>query len=204
MPTQASLAAGVIQTAYRLSVSIGLGITTAVYSSVQKTPKGMDDVTFPYVRVYICGVAFAAFSLAFLPFMRLEMQGSEEKDPFPTMTGNPFLDPRSQPSHPRCAGEYRDAEQAQNLSNKPSQNSIGTEATCGTEATYFQRWSWENDPYWPPNPDGFNRHDSHQDVVYEVCIKCLEERRVILPVRTSDGQGHNHDSPVMDGRDGWV
>jgi hypothetical protein len=199
MPAQASLAAGVIQTAYRLSVSIGLGITSAVFSSFQNTP--FHDVTFPYVRVYICGVAFAAFSLAFLPFMRLEMQGSEGK--VPTMTETRFLT-EFQESPPRSAGEYRNGEPTHNLSSKPSQGSIGTAATCGSEGTYFERWSWENDPYWPPKSGGFNGRDSHQDVVYEVCIKCLEERRVILPVKMSDDEGHNHDSPVMDGRDGWV
>jgi hypothetical protein len=207
MPAQSSLAAGVIQTAYRLSVSVGLGITSAVYTSVQRTPKGMNDSTFPYVRVYLCGVAFAGLGLAFIPFMRLEMQGGGDKTPPPMMTATPFFDLETQESSPRAAAEYRDRtseEHAKNLSSKPSQGSIGTAATCGSDATYFQRWSWENDPYWPPKPDEYNGHGNTLGVIYEVCIKCLEERRVILPVKTSINDGHNHDSPVMDRDDGWI
>jgi hypothetical protein len=166
----------------------------------------MTDSTFPYVQVYFCGVAFAAVSLAFLPFMRLEMQGGEEKATAPIMSETPFFDQEAQESPPRSAGEYRDRisdENSRNLTSKPSQSSIGTAATCGSEGTYFQRWSWENEPYWPPKTGEYNGHNSAQDVVYEVCIKCLQERRVILPVKTTDN-GHNHDSPVMDGKDGWI
>lgn len=202
MPTQASLAAGVIQTAYRLSVSIGLGVTYAVYTSAQQTLRGIQDPTLPYVRAYLCGIGFAAVGLIFIPFMQLDMQGDTT---LPTKTERPFID-EAQESPPRAASEYRDSvgeEPARILTSEPSQSSIRTAATCGSQATYFQRWSWEDDPYWPLKSGEYNEHSKNADVLYEVCIKCLEERRVILPVRTSD-DGHNHDSPVMYGEHGWV
>jgi hypothetical protein len=206
MPTQSSLAAGVIQTAYRLSVAVGLAITSAVYSSIQRTPDGTNDTTFPYTRVYICGVAFASVGLLFIPFMRLEMQGGTNSVSS-SMGTEPFFDQEAQEVSPRAASEYRvrvSGENSSSLASKPSESSLGTVATFGSEATYFQRWSWEDDPYWPPKPAERNGHSKSSNVVYEVCIKCLEERRVILPVKTSDDEGHNHDSPVMDGRDGWI
>lgn len=189
MPTQSSLAAGIIQTAYRLSVAIGLGITSAVYTTVQSTHRGIVDDTFPFQRVYICGVGFATFGILFIPFMNLEMQGGKETKRSSAIVENTFFDQEAQDYTPRAAGEYRDVaveSPLQTLGSKASQSTLGTVATYGSEETYFQRWSWEDDPYWPRKSNGYNEHTGASGMAYEVCIKCLEERRIILPIAAPD------------------
>ncbi|CAG8983190.1 hypothetical protein HYALB_00004017 [Hymenoscyphus albidus] len=211
MPSQSSLGAGVIQTAYRLSVSVGLGITTAIYGTTQKTTLGSTDATFPFERAYLGGIAFAAFSLLFIPFMKIDKQGSGEQAP-PT-TSTTLFDSETQESLPRSAGEYRDDGGDPSLTSKASQSTLGSAATYGSEATYFDRWSWENGQVWTPTPGEHHHHDATSEVLYEVCVKCLEERRVILPVRQSavDTQYQNQAelsgymrNRVFEGGPGWV
>ncbi|KAG9232815.1 major facilitator superfamily domain-containing protein [Amylocarpus encephaloides] len=189
MPTQSALAAGVIQTAYRLSLSVGLAITTAVYGSVQKTPQGMSDVTFPYGRAYLCGVAFAAVGLLFIPFMKLDMAASSERNP--RMTTDGVLIDHQIHESPRSAGEYHDrinTENQQNITNEPGQSSFSSGATRGREETYFPRWSWEEERNWTPKPEGYEDRSSNSgSIIYEVCIKCLEERKVTLAAKHVDG-----------------
>ncbi|TEY75053.1 hypothetical protein BOTCAL_0066g00160 [Botryotinia calthae] len=72
MPTQASLGVGVIQTAYRLSITIGLAITSAVFNTATSKEASIEDPTLAYRRVYICSVIFAAIGLACIPFMRIQ------------------------------------------------------------------------------------------------------------------------------------
>lgn len=214
MPAQSSLAAGVIQTAYRLSVSVGLGVTTAIYGSTQKTPLGSTDVTFPFERAYLGGIAFAGISLLFIPFMQLDKQGTGDSKP--PMTSTTLFDSETQESLPRSAGEYRDGvsdEGDPSLTTKASQSTLGSAATYGSDATYFDRWSWEENPFWPPRPGEYHCHDGASEILYEVCVKCLEERRVILPVRHpgeerySQGQAEmsSHErSRLAEGAAGWV
>lgn len=75
MADQASLGAGVLQTAMRLSISLGLAISTAVYgrSSTDDMPLDPLDAatTRPYTHALLCAVAFAAVGLCFTPFMRI-------------------------------------------------------------------------------------------------------------------------------------
>ncbi|KAF4635779.1 hypothetical protein G7Y89_g2328 [Cudoniella acicularis] len=193
MPEQSSLAAGVIQTAYRLSVSIGLAITSAVYGTVRNGPKGMANPTLPFERAYLCGIFFAAASILFIPFMELEGKG---RTPTPSIHSSvresEILD------SPRPGGEYSDrpsSDHAHSLGSKASRSTFRSAATYGSEDSYLPRWSWEDDRYWPPDAQKYNGYGgSCPEVVYEVCAKCLEERRVILPVK----------NPVVHGAAGWI
>ncbi|KAI9647905.1 hypothetical protein NHQ30_004294 [Ciborinia camelliae] len=72
MPTQASLGVGIIQTAYRLSITIGLAITSAVFNTAASTTASIEDPTLPYRHVYICSIIFAAIGLSMIPFMRIQ------------------------------------------------------------------------------------------------------------------------------------
>jgi hypothetical protein len=185
MPSQSSLAAGVLQTVMRLSVSLGLSITAAVYGSSLHTPEAQRDITFAFDRAFLCSILFAIIGILFVPFMRIEKQGGrpkseKEKETTIYHDGVFFEEP------PRSSGEYRDSE-SQTPHDDPvlswtgSQTSLSTqatEATCGSERSYFPRWSWEGESAW--------RNQRYQDmggdghVVYEVCIRCLEERRVTI------------------------
>src|SRR3990170_1442447 len=100
MPRQSSLAAGVLQTAMRLCVAIGLGITTAAFGSEQNTPRGHRDIHLSYSRAYLCGIIFACIGLLFVPFMKIEPQGTKPLKREPTT--------QSAEHRPRNGGEYVD------------------------------------------------------------------------------------------------
>ena len=185
MPSQASLAAGVIQTVMRLSVSLGLSITAAVYGSSLQTPEAQRDVTFAFDRAFLCSILFAMIGVLFVPFMRIEMQGERakpEKEKLRAEYHDGVCDEEPQTS----TGEYRDFEsqtgaQGTVRSWTRSQTSLSTqatEATCGSDRSYFPRWSWEGENAWKDQRYQDMGGDGH--VIYEVCVKCLEERRVTV------------------------
>jgi hypothetical protein len=187
MPLQSSLAAGIIQTAMRLSVSLGLAITSAVYGSVLSHTQ---NPNFPFERAYLCSIVFAAVGLLIVPFMRLGTQG--DKTPPPSITEEEI----NEEERSRTGGEYSDCisiveiertEPELTLSYKGSETSLWSGATYGSEESFFPRWSWEDE-----RNGKFSRHGSvygNEKVVYEVCTKCLEERRVVL---ASPNRNHNH------------
>ena len=181
MPSQASLGAGVLQTAMRLSISLGLAITTAVYGTTSQSPKDINDVDFPYERAYLCTIIFAVIGFLFIPFMRIGKQDGKtelEKD-------EAVIDIR-----PRTGGEYSDGgsgghNSAQHYHHRyddqhghhftgNSTLTVNTMATIGSQVSFFPRWSWEDRDHWS------DKRPRESNIVYEVCVKCLEERRVIV------------------------
>ncbi|KAK7754053.1 hypothetical protein SLS62_003899 [Diatrype stigma] len=78
---QQSLAGGIFNVVIRLSQAVVMGISTAVFSSVELTPKGIEDPMVKYTRTFQVAVALAALSLVFSPFIRLGTQGNTPKDP---------------------------------------------------------------------------------------------------------------------------
>jgi hypothetical protein len=212
MPTQSSLAAGVLQTEMRVSISIGLAISSAVYGSVAQTPMGKANVDWTFEHAYLCSILFAATSLLFIPFMIIERQGT--KSPPPPLTDKPMLEEDC----PRTAAEYSDRvsmePQRHFITPKPSQTSLWSSATVGSVDSFFPRWSWEPELTWP---DDRYQHRS-SNVVCEVCVKCLEERIVVVqpntvdarhrpqsmdpnPFRRIEENSYNHSNgPVIDGR----
>ena len=179
MPAQASLAAGVLQTAMRLSLSLGLSITAAVYGSVAQTPQGRADVTFPFERVYLCSMLFALVSLFLVPFLKIGNQG--KRPPRPSMEEEAenirtIVEEERSESGDKYY-EYLNDGRRRTIGYKPSETSLWSAATMGSVNSFFPRWSWETDKQksWPGD-----RYLERENVVYEVCIKCLEERRVVL------------------------
>ena len=177
MPRQASLAAGVLQTAMRLSIAIGLGITAAAYGSVHHIAQEHKAIQLAYSRVYLCGIAFASLGLLFVPFMKIEPQGRKQTPSVPGARSS---------EQPRNGGEYIDdtfAEVHRQMSSgqktvgsKPSKSSVRTDAVTLSEGSFFPRWSWEGER-WVASPGGIH---SGAGIVYEVCINCLKERKVTL------------------------
>lgn len=179
MPDQSSLGAGVLQTAMRLSISLGLAITAAVYGTTSQTPKSVFNINFPYERAYLCTILFAVIGVLFVPFMRIGKQGSNLK---------PEQNEEMMEDRPRTGREYShrsSGEQGNDYHDSQQQHQFGLEfgsstltvdtfATTGSQKSYFPRWSWEDERQWKGN------RYRESNVVYEVCIKCLEERRVIV------------------------
>ncbi|KAK6065839.1 WD domain-containing protein [Seiridium cupressi] len=78
---QQSLAGGIFNVVIRLSSTAVMGITTAVFSSVELTPEGMADPMLKYTRTFQACVALAAASVLFSPFIKLGTQGNAPKHP---------------------------------------------------------------------------------------------------------------------------
>ncbi|KAI0484738.1 major facilitator superfamily domain-containing protein [Xylariaceae sp. FL0804] len=77
LPThQQSLAGGIFNVIIRLSNAAVMGISTAVFSSVQSTPAGMANPMLKYTRTFQVSVALAGVSLLLSPFIRLDTQGN--------------------------------------------------------------------------------------------------------------------------------
>ena len=184
MPDQASLGAGVLQTAMRLSISMGLAITAAVYGTTSHTPRGITDIDFPYERAYLCTILFAVVGFLFVTFTRIGKLG-----------GNTDTEKKSVAicERPRTAGEYSVMSSERRGSGSCNSQrdcqydfgstilSVDTLATTGRQVSFFPRWSWENKHLWK------SHRFRESNIVCEVCIKCLEERKVVV----QDNVGYN-------------
>ncbi|CAJ2513550.1 Uu.00g016690.m01.CDS01 [Anthostomella pinea] len=76
---QQSLAGGIFNVVIRLSNTVVMGVTTAVFSSIEMTPAGIADPMLKYTRTFQVCVAFSGASLLFAPFIRLGTQGNAPK-----------------------------------------------------------------------------------------------------------------------------
>jgi hypothetical protein len=75
---QQGLATGVQNTLNRLSATVGVGIATAIYSSVDTTAQGMTHPMLKYTRAFEVSVVMAAVSVMFVPWLRLGTQGNQD------------------------------------------------------------------------------------------------------------------------------
>lgn len=73
---QQALAGGIFNTLIRLSGSVSMGITTAVYTSVAISPAGLANPMLKYSRAWLTSVAISAVGILFLPFIRVGTQGN--------------------------------------------------------------------------------------------------------------------------------
>jgi hypothetical protein len=90
-PHQQSLAGGIFNVVIRLSNTAVMGITTAVFSSVELTPEGLADPMIKYTRTFQTCVAFAGASVLFAPFIRLGTQGSIPKGMLNSERSDPII-----------------------------------------------------------------------------------------------------------------
>lgn len=79
-PHQQSLAGGIFNVVIRLSNTAVMGITTAVFSSVELTPAGMADPMIKYTRTFQTCVALAGATVVVAPFIKLGTQGNTPKE----------------------------------------------------------------------------------------------------------------------------
>jgi hypothetical protein len=122
---------------------------------------------------------FALVSLFFVPFLKIGNQG--KRSPRPSMEEQAENIPTIFEEERSGSGdkyyEYLSDGRRRTIEYKPSETSLWSAATMGSVSSFFPRWSWETDKEkgWPGD-----KYFERENVVYEVCIKCLEERRVIL------------------------
>ncbi|KAI1133600.1 major facilitator superfamily domain-containing protein [Nemania abortiva] len=76
---QQSLAGGIFNLVIRLSSTAVLGISTAVFSSVESTAAGLANPMLKYTRTFQTTVALAAAGVVLSPFIKLSTQGNAPK-----------------------------------------------------------------------------------------------------------------------------
>ncbi|ROV94357.1 hypothetical protein VPNG_09387 [Cytospora leucostoma] len=77
---QQGLASGVMNTLVRLSSTVAMGIATAVYASIETSPKGLEQPMLKFTRTFQVSMAMAAASVLIVPFIRIGTQGHTEND----------------------------------------------------------------------------------------------------------------------------
>lgn len=80
--TQQSAAAGIFQTVVRVSMTVGFGVTTALFNAVEMRPSladYWDDASQPYAATFWFCTACSALSVCMVPFLTLKTQGGREK-----------------------------------------------------------------------------------------------------------------------------
>ncbi|PQE27300.1 hypothetical protein CJF32_00000270 [Rutstroemia sp. NJR-2017a WRK4] len=169
LPTQSSLGAGIIQTAYRLSISIGLAITSAIYATPSQSTLILSPDA-PFQNVYFCSLGFAIVGCLFVPFMRLGTGGERE------------LGQNNQNTKPTGPVQEKDTPDS---GWDTAETRVGTADGDGERKIGLPRWSWEDRPRGRILRKGFvgceGRNGSmcgSQDSG-EMCGKCLLERRVL-------------------------
>jgi hypothetical protein len=178
MPAQASLAAGVLQTGRSLSIPIGLAITFAVYGSIGNTEQGESNPRFQYYNVYICTAIFAAVSLLCVPFMKIKRHSNNTDITSIHRSSTAEVHETERPGAVDGTADCIKRGQNGNYTTvkAPSGGSISSAATAGSYDPYFPRWSWEGVSQWPEGSHTY----PEENFVYEVCIKCLQERGVFV------------------------
>ena len=93
LPTaQQSIAGGIFQTVTRLCMTVGFGITTALFNAVEKSPRMAsywDRATQPYTATFWFAVACSVVSIGLVPFLTLTTQGGKvTKRDEPASLGN--------------------------------------------------------------------------------------------------------------------
>jgi MFS family permease len=79
--SQQSLAGGIFQAVTRLCVAVGFGIATVVYDATELhpyLPTYWDEATRPFAAVFWTSFAFAALSIALVPFLTIGTQGGKD------------------------------------------------------------------------------------------------------------------------------
>jgi MFS family permease len=81
-PSRQSVASGIFQTVAKLCMTLGFGIATAIFNSVQKNPqlaKYWDRQSQPFTATFWYSVACAGLSICLVPFLTIGTQGGKAK-----------------------------------------------------------------------------------------------------------------------------
>jgi len=82
--SQQSIAGGLFQTVTRLCITVGMGISAAIFDGISKSPSpgGLHagDPIEPYAGTFWFSTACCAASLLFVPFLTITTQGHDSKE----------------------------------------------------------------------------------------------------------------------------
>lgn len=81
-PSQQSVAGGIFQTVAKLTMTLGLGIGTAIFDAVGRSPtlaSYWDEETQPYAATFWFSAASAGLSVLLVPFLKIGTQGGKDK-----------------------------------------------------------------------------------------------------------------------------
>ncbi|KAJ4269975.1 hypothetical protein NW762_001647 [Fusarium torreyae] len=98
---QQSLAGGIFNMLIRLGSTVAIGISTAVYSSVEEAQAGDADLSDPYRMAFFVSVGLASLGCIFLPFLRIGTQGNTTAG----VTTSHLAKPNREASGARCENE---------------------------------------------------------------------------------------------------
>ena len=80
--SQQSIAGGIFQTITKLCITVGFGISTAIYNAVEKAPATSGyyahDPIQPYASTFWFSTAVAACSVVLVPFLTIGTQGHSQ------------------------------------------------------------------------------------------------------------------------------
>lgn len=100
---QQSLAGGIFQTIIRISTTVGLGITTAIFNAVQQDPPRTgyhaNDPVAPYSATFWFSTVCCAASIALVPFLKIGTQGHADKTGDIEVSANSSLTPVPMTGH---------------------------------------------------------------------------------------------------------
>ncbi|OWP01737.1 hypothetical protein B2J93_2329 [Marssonina coronariae] len=172
-PSQSSLGAGILQTVLRLSISLGLAITSAIHGALDQTPFGQAHPTYAYSRVFLCTIIFASLSLVMIPFLRIGRQGTPADD-----------------------GGEEGFELPSSLGRCQSQGSLWSSVSSHH---FGGRWGEgpgvHSGDGWGSGTAGWMWADADR---YERCLKCGDERSIVVagvPHHHQAGNGPRHFTP---------
>jgi hypothetical protein len=74
--TPSKSAGGIFNMLIRLGSTVGIGVSTAVFSSLEETPAAQSQPMLPYKRAFDVSIGLAAMGCLIVPFVRLGTQGN--------------------------------------------------------------------------------------------------------------------------------
>ncbi|ETS81430.1 hypothetical protein PFICI_06432 [Pestalotiopsis fici W106-1] len=167
-----SIGASLLQTTLRLGLPLGLGVTTAVWTSFD----GYYDPMLSYSKTFITTTAFAGFSLVLAPFIRIGKQG--------------FSHPKSvkenQSDNYRPSKRWSYVETISSTSSNSSNSSSPTSRTPKPELPPIRTSSFSSELSIEKNRNSSRETPVSEapksKIVWVVCEQCNASRRVTDPV----------------------
>ncbi|KAI1104771.1 MFS general substrate transporter [Jackrogersella minutella] len=180
---QHSIGASLLQTTSRLAVPLGMGVTTAIWSSYDE--KQLDAYPeLAYTNTFIATTAFAGISLSLVPFIHIGRQGyskhelfkhKEDVKPNTSVIPQPPTSPRNAPNDngnrpskrwspvgtlATSVNSERQHTAAPSVSSDSSRRSADAPSSSGTARTTIRRG-----------------HSPSEQVVWVVCEECGTSKR---------------------------
>ncbi|KAI1140544.1 MFS general substrate transporter [Hypoxylon sp. FL0543] len=202
-----SIGASLLQTASRLAVPLGMGITTAIWSSYDGERLG----PFPevaYTKTFMATTAFAGISLCLVPFIRIGRQGHSKYEPSAHQDGNAKSSipdfPRPPPPPPQYAGNDNGHRPSKRWSpvGTIATSAVGERQHTAAPSVYSQSSRRSADS---PSTNGTARttirrgRSPSERVVWVVCEECGTSKRHNQPHSAMGDPARYFNDPAFGG-----